>query len=151
MFTSVCSFSHNRPGPQSRNPGGSSVAAAFHPHSSVYRSWRLLHRSRSEAPLALCGGQCAAGRTFRLRSSCPVPYSYCRMLSTSLRARVLCGLCGGRCMGFLRCWWAVLVVATCRLWRDGLGSDLLTWACVIYRTPGNYWSSPTLGHLHVLR
>ena len=57
----------------SRNSAARSFAAASHPHSSAYRSWRLLHRSCTEAPLAPYRGQSAAGRPFRLRSAWPVP------------------------------------------------------------------------------
>ena len=57
----------------SRNSIGRPFDAAFHPHSSAYRSWSLPDRSRTEVPLAPCREHSAAGRPFRLRSAWPAP------------------------------------------------------------------------------
>lgn len=53
----------------SKKPVGRSFAAPSHPPSSAFRSWSLLCRGRTKAPLApsRCRGQTAAGCPFRLR------------------------------------------------------------------------------------
>ena len=50
---------------------GMSVAAAAHLHSSAYLSCRLLHRSRTEAPLSPCRGQSAARQPFSQHFALP--------------------------------------------------------------------------------